>query len=168
MLIDEVLSEFDATIDEHIVIDASPDAVYEAARGMDFMQVHSPILDAAMFVRGLPQKLGQRLDDRPPPPPTIMGGEGFVTSSTNPVLLFQAKADYPLIARRSGLEGTVIVKVLVGVSGRVRAAELVQSVHPILDREALAAAARCRFEPAKQRELKVQVWMALPYCFRLR
>ncbi len=69
MLIDEVLPEFAATIDEHIVIDASPDAVYEAARELDFMQVHSPILDAAMFVRGIPAKIVQRLDDRPPPPP---------------------------------------------------------------------------------------------------
>jgi hypothetical protein len=73
MLIDEVLPEFDATIIEHIVIDAPPDVVYEAAREMDFLQVHSPIVDAAMYVRDLPVRIGRRLRDRPAPtPPTGM------------------------------------------------------------------------------------------------
>ena len=70
MLIDEILPEFDATIVEHIVIDARPDVVYEAARGMDFLQIHSPLLDAAMFVRGLPARLGQMRRDQPPSPST--------------------------------------------------------------------------------------------------
>lgn len=69
MLIDEVLPEFDATIAEHIVVDAPCDGVYEAAREMDFLQVHSPTVDALMFVRGLPERVGRRLRRRPPPPP---------------------------------------------------------------------------------------------------
>jgi hypothetical protein len=72
MLIDSLLPEFDATIIEHLVIDASPEVVYRTAREMDFMQVHSPMLDAAMLVRGLPAKLGRRSRDGPPPPPPSM------------------------------------------------------------------------------------------------
>ncbi len=65
MLIDEVLSEFDATIVEHVVIDASPDVVFEAAREMDFMRIHSPLVDALMLVRDLPARVGRRLGRRP-------------------------------------------------------------------------------------------------------
>ncbi|MCP3987621.1 MAG: hypothetical protein GY724_00985 [Actinomycetia bacterium] len=73
MLIDQALPDFDATIIEHIVIDAPPSIVYEAARDMDFLQVHSPMLDAAMFLRSLPGRIGHTLSHRapPPPPPTM-------------------------------------------------------------------------------------------------
>jgi len=73
MLIDELLPEFDATIIEHIVIDASPQVVYEAIREMDFMQIHSPLVDAAMAARDLPAKIGRKLGRRPAPgPPPAM------------------------------------------------------------------------------------------------
>ena len=68
MLIDEVMPKFDATIVEHLVIDAPPEAVYRAARDMDFLQVRSPMLDAAMFVRGLPDKIVRTVRNEPPPP----------------------------------------------------------------------------------------------------
>lgn len=94
--------------------------------------------------------------------------EGFVASSTLPRIQFQAKADYPEIARRSGLEGTVIVSARVNVSGRVDQVFVIQGAHPILERAAMDAAAKCRFSPAKQREMKVPAWVAIPYRFKLR
>jgi hypothetical protein len=69
MLIDAILPDFDATIIEHIVIDASPGVVYEAAREMDFMQIHSPLVDAVMAARGLPARIGRRVRGRQAPPP---------------------------------------------------------------------------------------------------
>ena len=62
-----------------------------------------------------------------PAPPNY---DGFVASSANPRLLRQAKADYPEIARRSGLEGTVTVRVLVGPGGSVKEAVIAQGVIP--------------------------------------
>jgi len=81
-----------------------------------------------------------------------LSDEGFIPSSAEPVLTFQMKADYPEIARRAGLEGTV----------------LIHARHPLLDKAAQAAALRCRFTPAKQRAVSVPVWVAIPYRFRLR
>ena len=72
MLIDEVLPEFDATIVEHLVIDAPPDVVYDTARTMDFLQIHSPIVDAAMYLRGLPSMIARRRNDQPVPPTPSM------------------------------------------------------------------------------------------------
>jgi len=94
-------------------------------------------------------------------------GEGFVASSAEPVLNFHVKAGYPEIARRAGLEGTVLIHVLVDVRGQVDRAEVIQGVHPLLDKAALAAALRCRFTPAKQRDMPGPVWVAIPYRFRL-
>lgn len=107
----------------------------------------------------------------PSPPPAATGPEaydGFRASSALPRITYQAKADYPEIARRSGLEGTVMFKALVDPLGQVDQVMVVNGVHPLLDRAALDAARKCRFTPAKQRELKVQAWVAIPYRFRLR
>ena len=93
--------------------------------------------------------------------------EGFIPSSAEPEITFQMKADYPEIARRARLEGTVLIHARVNARGQVDRAEIIQSVHPLLDKAALAAALRCRFTPAKQRTVSVPVWVAIPYRFRL-
>ena len=95
------------------------------------------------------------------------GDEGFVASSEKPRFKTRAKADYPEMARRAQIEGTVIVKVLVGPDGLVKDAQIVQGVHPILDKQALIAARRWTFFPGKQRNIPVKAWMAIPFNFRL-
>jgi len=106
--------------------------------------------------------------DRPiTPPAPLPSDEGFVPSSANPQLTHFAKPDYPALARRSGLEGTVLVKVLVGTDGKVVDAVVLRGVHPLLERAALAAARRCVFKPARQREIPVKAWIAVPYTFKL-
>jgi len=100
---------------------------------------------------------------RQPPP----NGMGFIPSSAEPVLTHHVKADYPEIARRAGLEGTVLIHARVNARGQVDRVEIIQGVHPLLDKAAQAAALRCRFTPAKQREVSVPVWVAIPYRFRL-
>jgi protein TonB len=94
-------------------------------------------------------------------------GEVFVASQTKPELVYFAPPNYPEMARISHLEGTVIVKVLVGPDGSVLAAEILQGVHPMLNKEAIAAARKCKFNPGKQRNIPVKAWMAIPYRFRL-
>jgi len=100
-------------------------------------------------------------------PSFATGDEGFVASSTNPQLTYFAKPDYPEMARRAQIEGTVIVKVLVGPDGSVKDAQVLQGVNPLLNNAALAAARKCKFIPGKQRNIPVKAWMALPFNFRL-
>ena len=96
-----------------------------------------------------------------------MGDEGFVASSTNPKIVTWAKPEYPEMARRAQIEGTVIVKVLVGPDGAVKQAVVLQSVNPLLNTAAIDAAYRCKFVPGKQRNIPVKAWMALSFNFRL-
>jgi protein TonB len=93
--------------------------------------------------------------------------EGFVASSENPKILTWAKPEYPEMARRAQLEGTVLVKVLVGPDGSVKDAIVIQSVNPLLNKAAIDAAKRCKFIPGKQRNIPVKAWMALPFSFKL-
>lgn len=69
MLIDDVLPVFDATIADHAVVDAPPQTVYLAARELDFMQVHSPVVDTVMTLRDLPARIGRRFGRETDPAP---------------------------------------------------------------------------------------------------
>lgn len=91
----------------------------------------------------------------------------FSPASSNPILMHFAKPDYPEIARRSRLQGLVIIKVLVGKDGQVEKTVILQGVNPILNKAAAEAARKCRFKPGTQRTIPVKAWMAIPYSFKL-
>ena len=94
-------------------------------------------------------------------------GGDFEVSQEKPTLKSYSSPEYPEMARASQLEGTVVVKVQVGTDGSVIQAVVIQPVHPILDREAMKAAQRCKFNPGKQRGIAVKAWMAIPFAFSL-
>ncbi len=57
LLIDSAMPAYDAVIAEHIVVAAGPATTFAAARELDLLTVHSPLLDASMWIRGLPARL---------------------------------------------------------------------------------------------------------------
>jgi hypothetical protein len=71
--IDAALWDFDVVITESVVVNADPARTYEAARSLDFLRVRTPVLVAAMWVRGLPARLSGRPAEAPP---RLVLGEG--------------------------------------------------------------------------------------------
>ena len=96
------------------------------------------------------------------------GDEGFVVSQEKPSIIKFVQPEYPEMARLSQMQGTVVVKILVGPDGNVMDAQILKGIHPMLDREALKAARKTKWKPGKQRNIPVKAWMALPYNFTLR
>lgn len=66
LLIDSVMPTFDAGIAEHVVVAADPATTFAAARTLDLMTVHSPLLDLSMWLRGLPARLSGHAAPRLP------------------------------------------------------------------------------------------------------
>jgi protein TonB len=99
-----------------------------------------------------------------------LGGQddGFTVSQEKPIIKQFVQPEYPEVARLSQMQGTVVVKVLVGPDGNVMDAQILKGIHPLLDREALKAARRTTWVPGKQRNIPVKCWMALPYNFTLK
>lgn len=95
LLIDEYLPDFDETRIEHLVIDAPTDRVFETMRNVDFLMVHSPITDLAMFVRSVPEKVGRLTRRGEPPAPPL------------PALRLAAMFDRQGFDREDVLEGWV-------------------------------------------------------------
>ena len=76
---------------------------------------------------------------------------------------------YPRSARRLGLEGQVMLKVLINVGGQVDDLTVVASSgHKILDRAALSAVRKWRFEPGTEDGEKKAMWVKIPINFDLK
>lgn len=80
----------------------------------------------------------------------------------------QRKLVYPPMAIKQGLEGKVLVRVLVGKDGRPRRSLIDQSVATSLDEAATRAVMSSIFTPAIQNNTPVDCWVTIPVVFKLR
>ena len=81
----------------------------------------------------------------------------------------QRALKYPEIARKAGIEGRVIVQVLVSAKGRVIKTRVIKSLgHSGCDEAAVKAIKTVKWKPALQRDKPVKVWVAIPVIFKLK
>ncbi len=117
------------------------------------------------------------LSDIPPPPPPPEDDDGmniFVPYDEPPspkggFRAIQRALKYPEIARKAGIEGRVIVQVLVSEKGKVIKTRVIKSLgHSGCDEAAVKAIRSVKWKPALQRDKPVKVWVAIPVIFRLK
>ena len=100
-------------------------------------------------------------------------GEEFVAYDTPPkpvggFAAIQKNLRYPEIARKAGIEGTVMVKMLVDESGEVVVTEIAESLGDNgCDEAAVEALKSVKWKPAMQKDKPVKVWVSIPVNFRL-
>ena len=79
------------------------------------------------------------------------------------------KPVYPLMARHMGMQGRVLLRVLVSATGTPDKVELKRtSGSEVLDRAAVDAVARWRFVPAQLGDSPVSAWVLVPIVFALQ
>ena len=111
-----------------------------------------------------------------PPAPSSARGPAAAAIAANGITQraiprggYQYRPAYPSRARSLGVQGTTLLHVLVSDRGRVAEVVVKQSAgHPDLDQAAADAVRRWRFEPALRGTEPVQMWVQLPFEFRLR
>jgi protein TonB len=97
-----------------------------------------------------------------PPTPSIRTGAVIQPGASC------AKPDYPSASRRLEEEGTVSLKFLIGVDGRVLQAEIEKtSGFPRLDEAARNALSKCQFRPGTIDGKAEQSWASIKYTWRL-
>ena len=89
---------------------------------------------------------------------------------TRPEVLHVVNPGYPAAAMRKGVEGTVVVSILVSPEGDVEAVRILRSADSSygLDDAAVAAVAKWKFRPAVRDGKPIRVWTSYPVVFRLR
>ena len=81
----------------------------------------------------------------------------------------QQNLDYPTIAAENGIEGTVYVRFVVDKDGSISNVQVLRSVDPSLDKEAVATVQSApEWEPGSQRGKPVRVQFNLPIVFQLQ
>ena len=114
-----------------------------------------------------------------PPPPLAASGDGdgsapmFVAYDEPPMpvgglISIQRNLVYPEIARRAGIEGTVILHVQIDEKGEVRNIKVMKALDlDVLTEAAIDAVQKVRWKPARQRDEPIMVWVSVPINFSL-
>jgi len=135
----------------------------------------SKVISASATALPRPQS-GKSAASRPPgrssSPANTAGNSGRTAgkgSDARPLASKNAPPRYPEMARRSGWQGVVLVRVTVLPDGRVGSASIFRgSGYAILDQSALDAVRRWLFQPKMSSGLAVESTIEVPVTFSLR
>jgi len=85
-----------------------------------------------------------------------------------PERIFTSSPDYPALAKRNNIEGSVKLSFLINRSGRVEKVRLLKSSgHEILDRAAIDYSKKIIFEPAKKGDTAISTWYSMDFDYEL-
>ena len=104
----------------------------------------------------------------PKPPDSDIIRIGLNAQGQPPVLLHQVAPEYPEDSRRANIEGVVIVDAIINIDGTVDKVTILKSIHPSMDRAAIAAVKKWRFSPALVEGKPVRAYFTLTVIFRLQ
>jgi protein TonB len=102
--------------------------------------------------------------------PRLGGGNGAPATSVDqgPVLLNNPQPRYTEEARKNKIQGTVLVRVLIGSDGQVKRVTVTRGLPDGLDEQAIQAAYQLRFKPAMKSGQPVSFWKPVAIEFNLR
>ena len=110
----------------------------------------------------------------PPPPPPVDGDEFYFEAVESPpvpiggVSAIQSNVIYPEMAKRIGIQGTVVILAFVDETGTVTKAKVLKGIGFGCDEAAVKAVEKTRFHPGTQREKAVKVKVSISLKFRLQ
>ncbi len=91
----------------------------------------------------------------------------FIPVEKEPQVVKYVQPVYPDIAKRAGIEGSVFVKILVEKDGKPKKAVVIKSDATVFNDAAIAASMQFIFTPAIQNKAPVEVWVVVPFKFKL-
>ncbi|NLA74653.1 MAG: energy transducer TonB [Deltaproteobacteria bacterium] len=101
--------------------------------------------------------------------PAEVPGVSEAITEAEPLYRVNPEPPYPKMARRRGYQGTVLLSVLVNKEGRAENIWVFESSgYNILDNAALEAVKEWLFEPGKQGNKPVDVWVEVPVKFEIK
>lgn len=95
--------------------------------------------------------------------------EEFISVDVEPAPIqnLQSLVVYPEVAKRSGLEGKVIISALIDVDGKVLKTRIEKADYDVFKQPTIDALMKARFTPARQNGEPVKLWYTVPISFKL-
>ena len=148
------------------VDDAEVSAEMTIATQTEMSQSIAPVIqdiEEENIIIEAPEEENIRIEDEALPPP-----DAFVAFEIEPKPITPITPEYPELARKAGIEGTVWVKILIDKRGNVRDAQIIRGIGAGLDEAAVEALKNTKYTPAIQNNQPVAVWVAQRIIFNLR
>jgi protein TonB len=123
---------------------------------------------AGTFDAPVGNTLAGKTPDRATNPASVMPSPvPLYELDSQPTVIGDVRIPYPEDARSRGIEGTVVLSVLVDESGKVRAVKVISGPGAGLDQAAAKAVERIRFRPALRKGQPVAAQITYRYTFLL-
>ena len=90
-----------------------------------------------------------------------------VSDEPEPVVPIEKLIQYPEVAKRSGLEGKVIVQALIAKDGHVEKVDVLKSDYDVFKQAAVDAMMKAKFTPARQNGTPLRIWITRSIIFKL-
>lgn len=93
----------------------------------------------------------------------------FDFAEVQPAFINHVAPIYPEMAKRAGIEGKLVLRVLVGADGKPLKAEIIKrATTEIFDEVAIQSAMNSTYAAARQNGKFVKCWLTVPIAFKLR
>jgi TonB family protein len=86
---------------------------------------------------------------------------------SEPIIIKRIEPVYPELARRSNIEGLVVVRILVSKQGNVRGAIIMKTDNDIFNRSVLESVIQWEFSPAMSKNGPIELWLVIHCKFTL-
>jgi protein TonB len=86
----------------------------------------------------------------------------------DPVPLHISPVAYPNRAKELGIQGVLLIEIVIGLDGKVESVEILKSPHPSFSSEARKTVKKWRFKPAKNKGVPVRIRARKEFEFQLR
>ena len=100
--------------------------------------------------------------------PSLPGSDKKVEYDVPPENISMPPPTYSDRAKDAGIEGMVLLHMLIDSKGDVREVRLLKGIDEELDAQAMASARESKWEPAKNKNNPVACWISMPIRFKLR
>lgn len=90
-----------------------------------------------------------------------------VSEEPNPIEPIEKQIQYPEVAKRSGLEGKVVVQALIAKDGHVEKVDVLKSDYDVFKQAAVDAMMKAKFTPARQNGTPLRIWITRTINFKL-
>ena len=90
-----------------------------------------------------------------------------INYNRGPVCVKRSEPSYPELASYLKIEGSVLANILVSKNGDVRGAQIIKTDHEVFNKSVLDAVINWKYLPAYSNNNPVEIWLTIPFNFKL-
>jgi protein TonB len=84
----------------------------------------------------------------------------------DPQIVKLEKPQFPSFVWKIGVEGQVVVRVLIDANGKPLDSQILKSTNPVFEQPVVDAVMKSQFNPAQMGQGPVAAWLTIPFKFR--